>query len=130
MCLALGEVGRAAFECLRRERDVVNLLLVRVEKAVVPLGGGAGLLVLVEEGEEVDVEGLRRPERGSAAGQDAADEVAVIRRSVLGAGADLILVALRRPAGFGDDHLDVVEADGGHGSEDGVDLGLEEGLVD
>nr|GMC53449.1 hypothetical protein Iba_chr01dCG6700 [Ipomoea batatas] len=96
--VAVGHAPRLPRRC-SRHRDVINLLLVGIEKAVVFLGGGPGLLVLIEESEQIDVKRFVGPQGGPT------------------------------PTGLGNHHLNVAEVDGVHGGEHGVELRLEQAFV-
>jgi hypothetical protein len=70
------ETAVVAALAAEHELDVVDLLLVGVENAVVALGGGSGLLVLVEEREGVEIDVDIWVVRGARVdGQHAAHEV-------------------------------------------------------
>uniref|UniRef100_A0A804U9B6 Uncharacterized protein n=1 Tax=Zea mays TaxID=4577 RepID=A0A804U9B6_MAIZE len=126
---AVALAGAAAAE---DELDVVHLLLVRVEDAVVALGGRPGLLVLVEEREEVHVDvGVGAARGAGVAGEHAAGQVAVVRRGVGRRSARLVGVALGRPPRLGDHdaHAVVALPEPADRGEHGVQLRVEEAVV-
>jgi hypothetical protein len=111
--------------CGTEESEVVFGCEVGVEHAKVPLGDGAWLLVLVEEGEDVGLEGVARHERRALASAADPDEAGVEVLGLLDADAELPGLALGGPSGLADGDLDVAVAELLHGGVDGVHLCVE-----
>ncbi|CAL4952769.1 unnamed protein product [Urochloa decumbens] len=107
----------------RSEIDVVCRRFVRVEQSKVPLRLSPGLLVLVEHGEDVGLDG---PGALGRALPDMVDEVLVVGLRVAGAGT---VAAGRRPAALGHDDVDVPGAGVLQRGVEGVDERVEEVLV-
>lgn len=114
---------------MAEEAEVVDGGEIRVEDAEVLLGDGSGLLVLVEEGEDVGLELAVGHERGALAAADDAEHPLVEVPGLLHADAHLPWVRLRGPPGLPDGDVDVAVAEALHGGVDGVHLGVEHGGV-
>ena len=93
-----------------KDADVVDRRHVAAEQAEVPLRHRAGLEVLVEEGEDGDLEGAVGHERRADAGAEVPDGVLVVLPGEVGADADLPVLPGRRPPGLRHDDVDVPEA--------------------
>ncbi|CAL4972199.1 unnamed protein product [Urochloa decumbens] len=107
----------------RSEIDVVCRRFVRVEQSKVPLRLSPGLLVLVEHGEDVCLDGPRALGRALP---DMVDKVLVVGLRVAGAGP---VAAGRRPAALRHDDVDVPGAGVLQRGVEGVDERVEEVLV-
>lgn len=110
--------------CVRNasEADGVDVLHVGVEEAPILLDAGV-LLVLVEHGEDVGLDGAGVARRAAA---DVVDEVLVVDPGVGRRGGH---AAGGGPAGLGDDEGDAGAAVLGHGGVERVDGGVEQVLV-
>ena len=107
------------------EADVVHRREVGVEEAEVALGDGARLEVLVEEREDVRLEGALGHQRRAGPAAGLADEVPVVLRRVGVADADLPVHGLGWPPGLPHRDLHVVEAELLHRRVHRVQLRLE-----
>lgn len=101
-----------------------------MKQAEVPLGERPGLQVLVEEREDVRLEGAVGHERRAGAGRDVLHQVLVVVPGVIDVDAELPWVADRRPPRLGYHDVDVVEAQALHGGEDGVHLPVQHVGID
>ncbi|XP_027173917.1 uncharacterized protein LOC113773469 [Coffea eugenioides] len=96
-----GGIGGSGKETGAVEANVVGRGVIRLEEAVVPLGGWAGLHVLVEKGEDIDVQvGVGPHGRPLLPAHQLVDEVAVVLLGILRSGSGLVGVPLGGPAGL------------------------------
>jgi len=109
--------------CFLGEIDGVRRGFVRVEESEVPLRLGSRLLVLVEHGEDVGLDGSRALGRALP---DMVDEVLIVGLRVPRSGG---VAASRRPPALGNDDADVPGAGVLERGDEGVDERVEEVLV-
>nr|ACN27257.1 unknown [Zea mays] len=107
---------------ISEDADVVDRRHVAAEQAEIPLRHRPWLEVLVEEGEDGDLEGAVGHERRADAGAEVADGVAVVVPGEVRADADLPVLPGRWPPGLRHGDVDVPEAHPPDGRVHGVEL--------
>lgn len=103
-----------------------------MEEAVVPLGGGTRLHVLIEESKDEDGEiAVGSNGRPHLLAHHHLDQIPVVLARIVAVGTNLLRIAVGGPPRLGDDNGDflVADADGVKGVVDGVNLGEEHVVV-
>lgn len=91
------------------EIQFVHMLHVRIEQPIIPLRRRPWLLILVEQSEEVRLDGEIGLQRCACAGHDVLHQIAIVQGRILNAGSELVLVSHSRPPGLGHDDRQILK---------------------